>query len=378
MNNKEVIMSKCVELAYSRKGFTLNNPLVGAAVVKDNNIFCGVHEKYGNNHAEINAINNAGENVSNCELFVTLEPCSTNGKTPPCVEKIIKSGIKKVYIGVLDINPKHKGKGVNMLHNAGIKVEYGILADKCSLLIEDFIKYHTHKLPYITLKTATSMDGKIATKTGHSQWITGDVARNIVHKMRGMSDVVLTGIGTILSDNPLMTDRREDAEHQPVRAVLDSTLQIDINSNIVKSATYYPLIIFASDNINDDKIKQLNDLNVKVIKVACNNGYLDIKEVLSYLYDLNYMNIFVEAGSKINGSFIDNRFVDKLEMFIAPKIIGGKDALSSIGGIGIDTMDNCLTFCDYEISKIGDDILISARLNDYTKKVIDWTRNYII
>ncbi len=161
MQNKELVMGKCIELARNVKGFTLTNPLVGAAVIKGGNAVYGIHEKYGSFHAEINAIKNAGEDVSGCELFVTLEPCSTYGKTPPCVEKIISSGIKKVYIGVLDVNPKHRGRGVNILRNAGIEVEYGVLVKECSLLIEDFIKYQTLKLPYVTLKTASSIDGKI-------------------------------------------------------------------------------------------------------------------------------------------------------------------------------------------------------------------------
>lgn len=376
MLNKEVVMSRCIELARNAKGFTLTNPLVGAAVIKDNKAFYGIHEKYGCSHAEVNAIKNAGEDVAGCELFVTLEPCSTYGKTPPCVEKIISSGIKKVYIGVLDINPKHRGQGVNILKNAGIDVEYGILAEECSSLIEDFIKYQTEKLPYVTLKTASSIDGKIACKSGHSKWITGADARELVHKMRGLSDVVLTGIGTIEADNPLLTDRRKDAARQPVRAVLDSSLKIDINADILKSANTSPVIIYTSENTESSKIMQLNDKNIKVIKVPCINGMLDIKEVLHSLYDLGYMNVFVEAGSRVNGSFFDNRLVDRLEAFIAPKIIGGKDAISSICGIGIDNMNEALVFKDYKINTCGKDILVSARINDYAARAVEFTKNY--
>ena len=376
MQNKELVMGKCIELARNVKGFTLTNPLVGAAVIKGGNAVYGIHEKYGSFHAEINAIKNAGEDVSGCELFVTLEPCSTYGKTPPCVEKIISSGIKKVYIGVLDVNPKHRGRGVNILRNAGIEVEYGVLVKECSLLIEDFIKYQTLKLPYVTLKTASSIDGKIACKTGHSKWITGDDARELVHKMRGLSDVVLTGIGTVEADNPLMTDRRKNAVRQPVRAVLDSSLKIDINANIVNSAEYAPVIIYTSENADSSKIMQLNDKNVKVIKVPCVNGMLDIKEVLYSLYELGYMNVFVEAGSRVNGSFFDNRLVDRLEAFIAPKVIGGKDAVSSIGGLGINNMNEALIFKDYEINICGQDILISARINDYAMQAVKKTKNY--
>lgn len=376
MLNKEAVMGRCIELARNAKGFTLTNPLVGAAVIKNGQAVYGIHEKYGTNHAEVNAIKNAGEDVSGCELFVTLEPCSTYGKTPPCVEKIISSGIKKVYIGVLDINPKHRGQGVNILKNAGIEVEYGILAEECSLLIEDFIKYQTVKLPYVTLKTASSIDGRIACKTGHSKWITGEYARELVHKMRGSSDVVLTGIGTVEADNPLMTDRRKDAVRQPVRAVLDSSLKIDINANIINSAENAPVVIYTSENADSSKIMQLNDKNIKVIKVPCINGMLDIKEVLHSIYELGYMNVFVEAGSRVNGSFFDNRLVDRLEAFIAPKVIGGKDAISSIGGFGIDNMNDAVVFKDYTVNTCGNDILISARINDYAAQAVEFTKNY--
>lgn len=376
MHNKEAVMGKCIELARSAKGFTSTNPLVGAAVIKDGKAIYGIHEKYGSHHAEVNAIKNAGEDVSGCELFVTLEPCSTYGKTPPCVEKIINSGIRKVYVGALDINIKHRGLGIKALRNAGIEVEYGIMTEQCALLIEDFIKYQTVKLPYVTLKTASSIDGRIACKTGHSKWITGEDARELVHKMRGVSDVVLTGIGTVAADNPLMTDRRENAKRQPVRAVLDSSLKIDINAKIVNSTEEAPVIIYTSENVNNEKVVILNDKNVEVVKVSCKDGMLDIKEVLRSLYDKGCMNVFVEAGSNINGSFFDGRLVDKLEAFIAPKVIGGKEAVPSVGGVGISTMEDALTFKDYKITPCGEDILISARVNDYAEQVVEFTRNF--
>lgn len=213
-----------------------------------------------------------------------------------------------------------RGRGINLLRNAGIEVEYGIMADECSLLIEDFIKYHTVKLPYVTLKTASSIDGKIACKTGHSKWITSKSSRELVHKMRGLSDIVLTGIGTVIADNPLMTDRRNNAKRQPTRVVLDSSLKINVNSNIVQSVDESPVIIYTSEKADDSKIMQLNDKNVKVIKVSCENGKLNIMEILSSLYDAGYMNVFVEAGSSINGSFFDKKLVDKLEVLLLQKL----------------------------------------------------------
>ena len=194
--------------------------------------------------------------------------------------------------------------------------------------------------------------------------------------MRGSSDVVLTGIGTVEADNPLMTDRRKDAVRQPVRAVLDSSLKIDINANIINSAKEAPVVIYTSENADSSKIMQLNDKNIKVIKVPCINGMLDIKEVLHSIYELGYMNVFVEAGSRVNGSFFDNRLVDRLEAFIAPKVIGGKDAISSIGGFGINNMNDAVLFKDYTVNTCGNDILISARINDYAAQAVEFTKNY--
>ena len=377
MNNKEEIMSKCIQLAFNGKGYTKTNPLVGAAVIKNGSAIYGIHEEYGKAHAEVNAIKNAGEQVAGSELFVTLEPCSTYGKTPPCVEKIINSNIKKVYVGILDVNSAHAGKGINILKNAGIEVEYGIMAEECSLLIEDFIKFHTYKLPYVTLKTAISLDGRIATHLNHSQWITCEQSRNYVHKMRGETDVVLTGIGTILADDPLMTYRGEKKYSQPVRVILDSSLKIPLDAKIINSVDISPVIIYASEKADIKKIELLKSKNIQVLKVPLENNMLDLHSVLSSLYDLGYMNVMVESGSKINGSFFDKGLVDKLEIFIAPKIIGGENAIPVIGGKGIDYMSEAKILNILNMETCGSDIHITAKINDYTKSVIEFTKNYI-
>lgn len=376
MNKYEVLMSKCINNAYKAKGNTKTNPLVGAAVCKGDDVFFGIHEKYGFAHAEVNAINNAGENAYNSELFVTLEPCSTHGKTPPCVDKIISAGIKKVYVGVLDVNPKHAGRGISILKNAGIDVEYGILSDKSSLLIEDFIKYHTKKLPYVTLKTAVSIDGKIAAYTGDSKWITCEKSRKYVHKLRGESDAVITGVGTVLADNPLMTNRFFKKLNQPVRVILDSFLKTPVNADIIESTNISPVIIYTSKNIDNKKADLLKRKNIEILEVDEYNGMLDLESVLKSLYSKGFMNVLVESGSQVNGSFFDNWLVDKLEIFIAPKVIGGKGAVSAIGGRGIDAVNKAYTFKSSNIKKSGDDIHISARINDYTNEVIEFTKNY--
>ncbi len=378
MNNKNAIMGRCIELANGAKGRTKTNPLVGAAVIKDGKAVYGIHEKYGYAHAEVNAIKNAGEDVAGCELYVTLEPCSTYGKTPPCVEKIINSKIKKVYVGVLDINPAHAGRGIKILKEAGIDVEYGILAEESSALIEDFIKYHTEKLPYVTLKTAVSLDGKIATRLNHSKWITSDISRKYVHKLRGQSDAVITGAGTILEDNPLLTNRQDNDLKQPSRVILDSYLKTPVTAKIIESAELSPVIIYTSSKSDKEKADILRSKNIEIIEIDEENGYLDLKAVLSSLYNKGYMNVMVESGSRLNGSFFDQGLVDKLELFMAPKIIGGKDSLSCIGGKGIDYMDNASLLNITNIENCGQDIHITGKIHDYTKKVVEFTKNFKI
>lgn len=379
MSSKEEIMSRCIELAYGAKGQTKTNPLVGACVKHDGKLFYGIHEKYGSWHAEVNAINKADKYAEGSELFVTLEPCSTHGKTPPCVDKIISSGIKKVYVGVLDPNPKHAGRGINILRKAGIDVEYGIISEESGLLIEDFIKYQKYNLPYVTLKMAVSADGKTSANTGDSKWITCEKSREMVHKMRSQSDCVLTGIGTVLADNPLLTDRRSESVKQPVRAVLDTFCKIPLSSNLVKTANIGRVLLYTSENVDKNKIKELELSGVEVIKVKLSEeGHLDLNEVLSSLYSFGFMNVMVEAGSRINGSFFDNNLVDKLEIFMAPKIIGGEKSSSAVSGKGADYMKDVIEFKSWNVSESGSDIRISARIKDYVSELVDFTKNFTV
>ena len=397
MNEKINIMKECIKYAKESIGYTLSNPLVGACVV-DNSTgqkFFGRHLYFGGPHAEVDAINNASKYIkdfSNSTIYVTLEPCSTYGKTPPCVNKIIDSGIMHVVIGVLDPNPKHAGQGIKILKEAGINVEYGICSIEAAELIEDFIKFQNKKLPYITLKTATSLDGKIATRTGSSKWITNDKSRETVHYLRRISDAVLSGIETVLADDPQFLDRRNvenvlniDKLKQPARIILDSNLRIPINSKIIESVNVSPVIIFAlKDNLNKldfkDKIKLLENKGIKVILIngvlSSSKIMLDINEVLKEIYNLGYMNVLVEAGSLINGSFFDNGAVDKLELFMAPIIIGGKESKSAISGLGIEKVSDAIKLKNVKIEMINEDIRITSKVHDYSKEVVDFTLNF--
>ncbi len=365
------VMKKCIENAKKYAGYTITNPLVGAAIVKDGDIIAyGAHEAYGQAHAEVNAIKNANGNTEGAELYVTLEPCSTFGKTPPCTQAIIDAGIKKVYVGVLDPNPNNMLNGIKALKNAGIAVEIGVELNECANLIEDFTKTIIHKMPYVTLKIASSIDGKVATKTGNSKWITGDISRNHVHQMRAESSAILTGIGTVLVDNPMLNVRHINASRQPIRVVLDTQCRLPINSNIVATSSQIQTIVYTADGADKARIEQLKDNGVHVKQVSVKNNKIELEKVLHDLYtNFSVMNIMVEAGSTLNGAFIDEKLADAVTMFIAPKIIGSKDAMTSIAGIGVDVVNDATQFVSINCCKSGDDICIKGVINKYTDEI---------
>lgn len=373
------LMKLCVNNAYKAKGFTQTNPLVGAAVVKNGKVVSiGIHEKFGQSHAEVNALNRAGELAQGADLYVTLEPCSSYGKTPPCTEKIISSGIKRVFVGCVDVNPKHAGAGLEKLRLSGVETVVGVAQADCALLIEDFIKSQKLKLPYITLKTAVSADGKIATSSGDSKWITGEKARKLVHNMRSLSDGVLTGIGTVLSDDPTLNNRNKNAKRQPVRIVLDSFCRTPLSSNLVKTAEHLPLLIYVSEKAPKDVVTTLQDKGVLIeIVDLTTEGQLNIKSVLQSLYGKNIMNVLVEAGSHVSGSFNDGSYIDRLEEFIAPKIIGGVYSTCAFGGSGAELISDIKQFASSSIRKIGDDFLLSARVKDYATIALDATTPFM-
>lgn len=366
MINPRELMKRCVAKAATAKGFTKTNPLVGAAVVKNGHIVSiGIHENFGDAHAEVNALNSAIGETKGSDLYVTLEPCSSFGKTPPCVDKIIECGIKRVFIGVVDVNSKHAGKGIYRLKEAGIEVKVGIALNECSLLVEDFIKSQTERIPYVTLKTAVSADGKTASFSGDSKWITGLAARKLVHKMRGLADIVLTGIGTVYADDPMLNNRNKNARRQPARAVLDSLCKIPLESALVKSARDIPLFVYVGEDADKENILKISDMGARVITVEGGLGGLDMNSVLKSMYMFDMMNVFVEAGAKVAGTFHDQDMIDRLEEFIAPKLIGGGQAPSAFGGRGTEFVKDARPFLSAKVRKVGEDFLLSARINDY-------------
>lgn len=360
----ELYMKRAIELADKGKGFVNPNPLVGAVIVKDGRIIGeGYHELFGKAHAEVNAFLNATEDVTGADIYVTLEPCSHYGKTPPCALKIIEKGIKRVFVSSLDPNPLVNFKGIELLRNAGIEVEYGILEPLTRKQNEIFFHFVKHRTPFVALKYATTLDGKIATLTGDSKWITNDQSRTFVHELRNQYTAILVGITTVLKDNPRLDTRLDRPARNPIRIILDPSLKIPEQSYVVTTAKDQPTFVVALLSSNPVKQKHLLELGVKLI-VQEGNSEIDIQSLMIELGKLNIDSILVEGGSTTHAKMLESGVVQKVYAFIAPKIIGGTNALSPVGGEGIALMKHAISLDNVVINQFEDDVLITG----YIKK----------
>lgn len=359
----EKYMRLAMQLAGNAIGRTSPNPLVGAVIVKDNRVVgCGWHRKAGTPHAEVHALNQAGELAQGADVYVTLEPCAHYGKTPPCAKALVEAKVKNVYGGLLDVNPKVAGKGFKILEDAGIHVEYGFLQDELRKQNKVFFKWIEHKKPFIVLKAAMTLDGKIATATGQSKWITNETSRAYGYKLRDIYDGIMVGINTVIEDNPMLT-ARVDGGKNPIRIVVDSSLKIDINANVVQDKSA-KTIIATTDKANKDKILKLQAQDVDVIVVDKDeNDKVDIEKLLDILGQQNICSILVEGGATLSGSFVAKKLVDKVYFFIAPKIIGGKEAKTPVAGTGILNLQEALALKDIQIEKLEEDVLIIGRVD---------------
>lgn len=359
----EKYMRLAMQLAGNAIGRTSPNPLVGAVIVKDNRVVgCGWHRKAGTPHAEVHALNQAGELAQGADVYVTLEPCAHYGKTPPCAKALVEAKVKNVYGGLLDVNPKVAGKGFKILEDAGIHVEYGFLQDELRKQNEVFFKWIEHKKPFVVLKAAMTLDGKIATATGQSKWITNETSRAYGYKLRDIYDGIMVGINTVIEDNPMLT-ARVDGGKNPIRIVVDSSLKIDINANVVQDKSA-KTIIATTDKADKDKILKLQAQDVDVIVVDKDkNDKVDIEKLLDILGQKNICSILVEGGATLSGSFVAKKLVDKVYFFIAPKIVGGKEAKTPVAGTGILNLQEALALKDIQIEKLEEDILIIGRVD---------------
>ncbi|WP_310603552.1 bifunctional diaminohydroxyphosphoribosylaminopyrimidine deaminase/5-amino-6-(5-phosphoribosylamino)uracil reductase RibD [Anaerosporobacter sp.] len=360
MTDKEY-MKLAIRLAKQGSGRVSPNPLVGAVVVKDGVIIGkGYHEEYGQLHAERNALADCKVSPEGATMYVTLEPCCHYGKTPPCTKAIMESGIKRVVIGSLDPNPIVAGNGIKELREAGIEVVYGVLEKECNKLNAVFFHYIRKKTPYVVLKYAMTIDGKIATYTGASKWITGEQARENVHKDRNRYKAIMVGVETVRMDDPMLTCRVENGVN-PIRIICDSTLRIPFDSQIVQTAADIPTII-ATACKDEQKQKPYTEAGCEIIVVGVEDGKVNLEELMRELGERRIDSILLEGGSKLHWSALRSGIVNRVQCYIAPKIFGGECAKTPIAGEGVSLPEQAVRLKNMEIKQLGEDYLIEGEV----------------
>lgn len=355
-------MRMALALAEKGAGFVNPNPLVGAVIVRDGAVIGrGWHERYGGLHAERNALQDCGWDARGAALYVTLEPCCHYGKTPPCTEAILESGISRVVVGCLDPNPLVAGQGVEILRQAGVEVVTGVLEAECRRLNEIFFHYIRTKTPYVILKYAMTMDGKIATCTGASRWITGEAAREHVHQTRNRCAGILVGVGTVLADDPQLTCRIEGGRN-PVRIICDSHLRTPEAANVVRTAREVRTIL-ATSCTDEARQRVYTQRGCEVLLVPEAVGHLDLRALMKTLGAMGIDSVLIEGGAALNFSALQSGIVQKVQAYIAPKLFGGASAKSPVGGAGIAEVAQCVRLKNPSIQWFGDDILIESEVD---------------
>lgn len=355
-------MAYAIELARKAQGWTNPNPLVGCVIVKNGKIVAeGYHEKYGKWHAERNAILNSQQDLAGATAYVTLEPCCHHGKTPPCSDLLIERGIQKIFIGSRDPNPLVSGNGAMQLKAAGIEVVEDFMRAECDELNPIFFHYIQTKLPYVLLKYAMTADGKIATSTGESKWITGELARAKVQQTRHQYSAIMVGVETVLADDPMLNSRMEKAK-QPVRIVCDSRLRTPLNCKLVQTAKEYRTIIAT---VNDDKVSHepYQRFGVEVMVVEADNKRVNLPKLLQKLGEIQIDSLLIEGGSSLNFSALKTGCVNRIHCYIAPKLVGGKAAKTPIGGEGIAELSQAVQLTLKSTELIGEDILLDYEVS---------------
>jgi diaminohydroxyphosphoribosylaminopyrimidine deaminase/5-amino-6-(5-phosphoribosylamino)uracil reductase len=359
------VMGRAVELARPYVGTTGPNPSVGAVVAKDGAVISeGWHEGPGRPHAEKVALGEIGSGAKGADLYVTLEPCNFTGRTPPCTKAIISAGIERVVCGTLDPNPKVAGGGVEELRDAGIEVTVGVLQDECRRLVEGYAKYITARLPWVTVKYAMTLDGKTATWTGDSFWITGDAAREKAHEIRREHSAVLVGAGTVRRDDPRLTVRLEgsDPAGGPVRVIVSSDCDLPPDAKVFDTppATW----VVTTAHAPGDKCRRLSAAGVEVVTVGERNGRVDPVDILRALGEREIASVLVEGGSEITGGLLDVGLVDKVIAAIAPKLFGGSEAKTPAGGVGVEKAADAIGLSEVSFERVGDDFYITGYITD--------------
>lgn len=385
-------MLRAIELAKRGIGFVNPNPMVGAVIVKDGRIISeGYHHRYGDLHAERDAFSRLTESAEGATIYVTLEPCCHIGKQPPCTEAIIENKIKRVVIGSRDPNPLVSGKGCRILREHGIEVVEDFMREECDEINPVFFHFITTNMPYVVMKYAMTLDGKIATHTGESKWITGEVARRHVHKERAKYAAIMAGIGTVISDDPMLNVRVDGEElHQPVRIIVDSELRIPLDSNIVKTAKEHKTYVAYNEKclekemLPDSNVSKseeyvtqgdceekrlskkdaLMESGIELLECSGDDGKVDITKLFRKLGELKIDSIFVEGGGRIHEAVLRTGYVNHVMAYVAPKLFGGKDAKTPVEGQGIETPSDCVKLSFTKMTQLGDDILLECDIKE--------------
>lgn len=356
----EDYMREALRIARYAEGRTSPNPLVGAVIVRDGRIIAeGWHRKAGTPHAEIHALRMAGDLARGATLYVTLEPCSHYGRTGPCAKAVAEAGIARVVVAMQDPNPKVAGRGMEMLRAAGVEVRCGVLAAEAARLNEVFLHWITTGLPFVALKTAMTLDGKIATHTGDSQWITGEASRLRVHELRDRYDAILVGIGTVLHDDPSLTTRLPDRQGKhPLRIVLDSMARTPRAAKLLTDGAA-PTLIAVTARAPQERVAALRQAGAEVL--VCGEGpRVDAQALLKALGEREISSVFVEGGGRVNASLLAAGLVDKVYAFVAPKLVGGRDALTPVEGTGAERLSDAVTLTGLAAETVGEDVLLTG------------------
>ena len=364
-NRDQIFMKEALRLAARGRGQTSPNPIVGAVVVaRDAVVGKGCHEQVGSPHAEVNALRDAGEKAAGATLYVTLEPCNHYGRTPPCTLSVVNSGITRVVVGMADPNPHVEGGGTDYLRQQGITVDTGVLERECRLLNQAFIKHSVSGLPLVTLKVAATLDGRIASRTGDSRWISNERSRRFVHRLRSISDGILVGIETVLADDPQLTARLPRPCRQPVRLVLDSGLRLSATSHLALTAREVPVWVACSEAAPPQREEELTEAGVEVLRLPVTNGRIDLSSLLCECGKRGITSLLVEGGGRVLGDFLENRLADEFYFFYAPKILGDPQAVPMLQGRPRESISEALPVYDLRVRRLGSDVMLSGRFRE--------------
>lgn len=358
-------MKMALDLAVKGRGFTSPNPMVGAVIVKDGTVVgSGYHEAVGKAHAEVNAIQDAGDLAKGATLYVTLEPCNHHGRTPPCTEKIKDAGISRVVVAMKDPNPDVKGRGIEQLKKQGIDISVGLYEDRATKLNEAFIKYVRTKRPFVIMKCAATLDGRIATRTGDSKWVSGEESRTFVHRLRHAVDAIMVGIDTVKKDNPKLTTRLEGIQgSDPTRVILDTHLSISEDAQILHLESDSDTIIVTGTPASKDRKAAIGKKGVQILESTVKDGRIDLDILIESLGELGITSLLIEGGSRVIASSLAASVVDKVIFFFAPRILGGDDGVPICSGAGPELMSESIPLKDINVRRFGDDVMIEGYIN---------------